>query len=52
LGFEGINERMCKLRIEGKFCNMTIISVYTATADENKGNAEDVEWFYNKLSDV
>jgi exonuclease III len=43
---------MCKLRIKGKFYNITIISVYAPTEDENKQNAEDVERFYNKLSDV
>ena len=31
---------------------MTIVSVYSPTEDENKRNAEDVERFYNKLSDV
>jgi exonuclease III len=51
-GFEPINEKMCKLRIKGKFYNMTIISVYAPTEDENKQTAEDVERFYNKLSDV
>jgi exonuclease III len=30
---------------------MTIISVYAPTEDENKRNSEDVERFYNKLSD-
>ena len=43
---------MCKLRIIGKFYNMAIISVYVPTEDENKGNAENVERFYNKFSDV
>jgi exonuclease III len=52
LGFEPINKRMCKLRIKGKFYNMTIISVYAPTEDENKRNAEDVEQFHHKLSDV
>ena len=52
LGFEPINERMCKLRIEGQFYNMTAVSVYAATGEEKKRNAEDVERFYNKLSDV
>jgi hypothetical protein len=51
LGFEPINKRVCKLRIKGKFYNMTVISVCAATEDENKRNAEDVERFY-KLSDV
>ena len=36
LGFEPIIERMCKLRIKGRFCNMTIISVYAPAEDENK----------------
>jgi len=31
---------------------MTNISAYAPTEDENKQNAEDVERFYNKLSDV
>ena len=52
LGFEPINERMCKLRIKGKFYNMIIISVYAPTEDENKQNAEDMEQFHNKLSDL
>jgi exonuclease III len=43
LGFEPINERMCKLRIKRKFYNITIISVYAPTEDENKRRAEDVE---------
>ena len=43
---------MYKLRIKGKFYNMTIISAYARTEDENKWNAEDVEQFCNKLSDV
>jgi len=38
---------MCKLRIEGQFYNMTAVSVYAATGEEKKRNAEDVERFYN-----
>jgi len=30
------------MRIKGKFYNMTIISVYAPTEDENKRNAENV----------
>jgi exonuclease III len=52
LGLEPINKRMCRLRIKGKFSNMTIISVHAPTEDENKRNAENVERFYNKFSDV
>jgi len=36
IGFGPTNERMCKLRIKGKFYNMTLISVYAPTEDENK----------------
>jgi hypothetical protein len=36
LSFERINKRMCKLRIKGKFYNMTIISAYAPTEDGNK----------------
>ena len=43
LGFEPINDRMCKPRNIGKFYNMTIISTYAPTEDENKQNAENVE---------
>jgi len=42
IDFEPINERMCKLRIKGKFYNMTLISVYAPTEDENKRNAEEM----------
>jgi len=52
IGFEPINERTCKLRIKGKFYNVTLISVYAPTEDENKRNAEDVKRFYSKLSDI
>jgi exonuclease III len=43
---------MFKLKIKGNFYNMTIVSVYAPTEDENKQNAENVERFYNKLSDM
>jgi hypothetical protein len=43
LDFEPINERMCKLRMKGKFYNMTTVSVYPPTEDENKLNTEDVQ---------
>jgi len=38
IGFEPTNEGTCKLRIKGKFYNMTLISVlvYAPTEDENK----------------
>ena len=49
LGFEPINERMCKLGIKGKFYNMTIMSIYASTEEGNKRNNEHVEQLYNKL---
>ena len=51
-GVEHINDRICKMRIKGKFYNMTITSVHAATVHENKRNDEEVERMYNKLSDV
>jgi len=33
MGFEPINERMCKLWIRGKFYNITLISAYAPTED-------------------
>ena len=35
-----------------KFNNVTVIGVYAPTEDDNKRNAEDMERFYNRLSDV
>jgi hypothetical protein len=49
LSFEPINETMYKLRVKGKFYNMTIVSAGAPTEDENRRNAEEVERFYNKL---
>ncbi|XP_055379626.1 uncharacterized protein LOC129610878 [Condylostylus longicornis] len=49
LGFTPINERICKIRLKGKFNNLTLISVYAPTEDDEEIN-KDV--FYNKLEDV
>jgi exonuclease III len=47
LGFVPIRERICKLRVKGKFFNTTIINVYMPTEDED----EDVtEGAYSELS--
>jgi exonuclease III len=46
LGFEPISERICKLRIKGKFHSITLINVYAPTEDKE----EDVkEQFYEEL---
>ena len=31
LGFEPISDRICKLRVKGKFYNMTLINIYAPT---------------------
>jgi exonuclease III len=33
IGFEPYNERLCKLRIKGKYNNITLINVYVPTED-------------------
>ena len=43
LSFEPVNERMCKMRIKGKFYNMTHTSIYALKEDEKKWNVEVVE---------
>ena len=43
MGFEPINERMCKLRIRGKFYNLPLIAAYAPTEDA-KGQ------FYEELN--
>jgi hypothetical protein len=53
LGFEPYNERLCKLRIKGKFHNLCIISVYSPTeekTDEKKENYyENLQIVHNKI---
>ena len=34
LGFETYDERLCKLRIKGKYNNITLINVYAPTEDK------------------
>jgi exonuclease III len=46
LGFEPISDRNCKLRVKGKFHNITLINVCALTEDKE----EDVkEQFYEEL---
>uniref|UniRef100_A0A8D9AN49 Craniofacial development protein 2 n=1 Tax=Cacopsylla melanoneura TaxID=428564 RepID=A0A8D9AN49_9HEMI len=47
--YEAVNDRLCRMRIKGKFRNITIISAYAPT------NTDDIlkkEHFYDKLEDV
>jgi exonuclease III len=47
MGFEPVNERICKLRIRGKFYNLTLISAYAPTEDAQD---EVKEQFYEELN--
>jgi len=38
IGFEAINERLCKIRIKSKYDNLTLINMYAPT--EDKADAE------------
>jgi exonuclease III len=46
LGFEPYNERLCRLRIGGKFHNVTIINAYAPTEDKDGALKEK---FYEDL---
>ena len=46
LGFEPISDRICKLRVKGKFYNMTLINIYAPTEDKEE---EIKEQFYEEL---
>jgi hypothetical protein len=46
LGFEPYNERLCRLRIGGKFHNIKIVSAYAPTEDKDEALKEE---FYEDL---
>jgi hypothetical protein len=46
LGFETISDRICKLRLKGKFYNITLINIYSPTEDKED---EIKEQFYEEL---
>jgi hypothetical protein len=46
IGLEPYNERLCKLRIKGKYNNITLINVYDPTEDHTE---ETKEQFYENL---
>ena len=46
IGFEPHNERLCKIRIKGKYNNITLINVYAPTEDHTEETKEE---FYDNL---
>ena len=46
LGFKPVSDRICKLRVKGKFYNMTLINIYAPTEDKEE---EIKEQFYEEL---
>jgi len=46
IGFEPYNECLCKLRIKGKYNNITLINVYAPNEDHTE---ETKEQFYDNL---
>jgi len=49
IGFEAINERLCKIRLKSKYNNLTLINMYAPT--EDKMDAEK-EKFYDDLQTI
>lgn len=46
LGFEPLGDRMCKIRLKGRFRNLSIISAYAPTEDAND---DEKNAFYDQL---
>jgi exonuclease III len=46
IGFEAINERLCKIRIKGKYNNMTLVNMYAPIQDKADSEKENS---YEKL---
>ncbi|XP_055388217.1 uncharacterized protein LOC129616611 [Condylostylus longicornis] len=49
LGFTPTNERLCSLRIKGKFNNITVISAHAPTEDSHE---TEKDYFYDKLEEI
>lgn len=49
IGFMPINERLCILRVKGKFFNMSLINIHAPTEDKVD---EDKELFYEELENA
>jgi exonuclease III len=49
MGFEPINERICKLRLKGKYHNITIINIHAQTEEKDEDTKER---FYEELQQI
>jgi hypothetical protein len=49
MNFEPLDERLCSLRVKGKFNNFTAILVHVSTEENNKPIKDS---FYNKLNQI
>jgi exonuclease III len=49
IGFEAINERLCKIRLKSKYNNLTLINIYAPTDDKTDVAREK---FYDDLQTV
>jgi exonuclease III len=52
LDFEPINERMCKIRIKLKYCNLTLILTHAPTEDKDEVVKEDFDNCLEKTCDA
>jgi len=49
IGFEAVNDRLCKLRLKGKYNNVSLINIYAPTEDKADTEKEN---FYEELQQI